>query len=116
MRQRRAAPARGLAQDGDPPGQAVGRIAAQRILADQVAGQHEVDVRARRPGGQRGAGRVAQVEDHDPLGRPGAGVHDEFEAHRRAADSTAAPSTAATSCPTGWPSSQSHTSTGPSAR
>jgi hypothetical protein len=62
-----AAPAVRLAQHRDAPGRVVRGVAAQRVLADEVFWQLEVDVGTGSPGGQFGPGRVAQVEDDDAL-------------------------------------------------
>ncbi len=68
---RRSAPAARLTEHPDPPAGPVGGIAAQREVAGQAAPQEQVDVRARRPAGQRRPGRVAQVERDDAVGHGG---------------------------------------------
>lgn len=60
-----------LAQHGDPPGLAVGRIPAQGVLTDQnavavTAVQEYVDVGARCPGGECPAVGAAQGEETTP--------------------------------------------------
>ncbi len=57
-----------LAQDTDPVAAALGGVAAQRVLPDEVGAEHQVDVRARGPGGQRLPGRVPQGQQHHAVG------------------------------------------------
>src|SRR5690606_11328082 len=78
----RAAAAVRLVQDGDAPRGAVGRVAAEGVLADEAGGEDEVEVRARGPGGQAGAGRVAEIEGDDAVGGLVAGVHHQLQIGR----------------------------------
>ena len=85
-RARSAEPPRpvGLAQDGDPPGRPVGRVAAQRVLPDQVAGPARRSMCA--PGAQAGSAAPAGSRRSRTHARPRpprrGESHDEFEAHR----------------------------------
>ena len=87
---RRPAAAGDLAQHADPVGGGVGWIAAQGVLAHNVAGQVQIDVRAGLPGGQLAAVGVHQRQgDHavglgralvdDQLQRPHGGVLGPFD-------------------------------------
>lgn len=69
-----------LAQHGDLPGLAFGRVSAQGVLTDQTVGvtvQEYVDMGAGRPGGEHAAVGAAQGEADDAVGGEGAGGHRE---------------------------------------
>ena len=64
----RAAPALGLEQHPDPPRAGLGRVAAQGVLAGEVRGEVEVDVRAGIPRGESGNRPPRRAQGDDAVG------------------------------------------------
>ena len=64
----RAPAALRIAQDADAPAVRVGRATAQRVLAYQRRIEHQVDVRARGPSGERSPGGVLEAHRDDTVG------------------------------------------------
>jgi hypothetical protein len=76
----RSAPSLVFAQHRDPPGGAVGRVAAERVLPFDAlgrgharVGEDQIDVRSGLPDRQIAAVVRDEVQRHDPVGQHGAG-------------------------------------------